>query len=172
MIRAPWGKSEFWKKWCDFDIRTISEIELQLKLPSANPSFRPQYVWHLVLDYARLMLRRYSSGCSNLEIIQHFAGLLDAWELSNKLAADLSFELKSGEGWDHNHLGTAPQKSGNAGTHADPRTWEFDLRSLNHYNLCFWLVGLALTLGVPDDQWHRLVALINAEGQDEFCLTV
>lgn len=46
------------------------------------------------------------------------------------------------------------------------RDWTFDLGDLNHYNWCFWLVGLALALEVPDDQWSRLVALIGGEGRD------
>lgn len=50
--------------------------------------------------------------------------------------------------------------------HPDPRAWVFELSSLNHYNFCFWLVGLALSLEIPDDQWQRLLALIGGEGED------
>lgn len=50
--------------------------------------------------------------------------------------------------------------------HNDPRSWVFDLHNLNHYNWCFWLVGLALSLNIPDAQWQRLLALVGGEGED------
>jgi hypothetical protein len=46
------------------------------------------------------------------------------------------------------------------------RDWDFSLSNLNHYNWCFWLVGLALTLEVPDEHWQRLLVLIGGEGED------
>src|SRR5262249_18301681 len=42
-------------------------------------------------------------------------------------------------------------------------TWAVNF---DHYVVCFWLVGLALTLSIPDDQWQRLLALIGNEGED------
>jgi hypothetical protein len=47
------------------------------------------------------------------------------------------------------------------------RDWNFSLSNLNHYNWCFWLVGLALALEIPEDQWQRLLALVGGEGEDE-----
>jgi len=38
---------------------------------------------------------------------------------------------------------------------------------MNHYNWCFCLVGLALALDIPEDQWLRLLTLIGGEGADE-----
>lgn len=38
--------------------------------------------------------------------------------------------------------------------------------NLDHYIVCFWLVGLALALDIPDEQWQRLLALIGNEGED------
>lgn len=38
--------------------------------------------------------------------------------------------------------------------------------NLDHYVDCFWLVGLALALDVPDEQWQRLLVLIGNEGED------
>ncbi|PHS30847.1 MAG: hypothetical protein COA95_08005, partial [Methylophaga sp.] len=42
----------------------------------------------------------------------------------------------------------------------------FSLPNLNHYIWCFWLVGLALLLDIPDTQWQRLLKLIGSEGED------
>ncbi len=70
--------------------------------------------------------------------------MLDAWELSNQLSAEVCRE---------HDLKTC-------------RDWDFSLTNLNHYNWCFWLVGLALVLGIPDDHWRRLLALIGGEGED------
>jgi hypothetical protein len=47
------------------------------------------------------------------------------------------------------------------------RDWDFNLSNLNHYNWCFWLVGLGLCLEIPKDQWQRLLALVGGEGEDE-----
>lgn len=41
------------------------------------------------------------------------------------------------------------------------------MSNLNHYNWCFWLVGLGLCLEIPEDQWQRLLALVGGEGEDE-----
>lgn len=116
-----------------------------LKAPSANPIYDPQFSFDLSKYWANLALRRYSRGDPIRELGQHFPGLLDAWELSNKLAEEICREHK---------LATC-------------RDWVFKLSNLNHYNWCFWLVGLALTLEIPDDQWQRLLALIGGEGEDE-----
>jgi hypothetical protein len=56
--------------------------------------------------------------------------------------------------------------SDDARAHTDPRAWVFALSNLNHYNWCFWLVGLALALELPEAQWQRLLALIGGEGED------
>jgi hypothetical protein len=96
-------------------------------------------------DIFRLIIRCYSRGDPIRDLAQHFSGLLDAWELSNKLAAEICAEHK---------LTTC-------------RDWTFELAHLNHYNWCFWLVGLALALEIPEEQWQRLLVLIGGEGEDE-----
>lgn len=168
MIRAPWGDQPYWDKWIAFDEETVRKNCEQIKLPSKNPIYRLQFVWDTVKsDIFRLIIRRYSRGDSTHELEQHFGGLLDAWKLSNKLAAELNTQLKPGEGWDHQHLLSRPLVSDDPRSHNDPRAWVFALSNLNHYNWCFWLVGLALSLKISDDQWQRLLALIGGEGEDE-----
>lgn len=166
MIRAPWGDQAYWDMRVGFDSEAVGNSWTLLGQPSKNPAFDPQYSFKLAERYLRLILRRYSRGDSIRDLGQHFTGLLDAWELSNKLADELNHQLKPGQGWDHRHLAMAPQVSDNARAHTDPRAWIFRLDNLNHYNWCFWLVGLALTLEIPDDQWQRLLALIGGEGED------
>jgi len=90
-------------------------------------------------------MRCYSFGEPICDLSQYFPGVLDAWELSNELASDICREHK---------LKTC-------------RDWTFELSNLNHYNWCFWLVGLALALEIPDEHWQRLLALIGGEGEDE-----
>lgn len=166
MIRAPMGDQAYWDKWTAFGETTIRRKLTNLSEPTKNPAYEAQFVWDLSREYGRLIITRYSRGDSIRELGQHFGGLLDAWELSNKLAAELNAQLKPGEGWDHRHLATAPQVSRDPRAHNDPRAWVFDLKNLNHYNWCFWLVGLALALEIPSEQWQRLLALLDAEGQD------
>ncbi len=145
MIRAPMGGVSFWNKWVEFDENTIKDNWSQLQKPSGNPTYRPQFVWDMAQsDIFRHIIRRYSRGDAISSLSEPFSGILDAWELSNKLAAEICAE--------HN-LKTC-------------RDWTFELSNLNHYNWCFWLVGLALSLEIPDDQWQRLLALIGGEGED------
>jgi len=167
MIRAPIGDREFWDKWTSFDKERAVKEWQRLSIPSANPTYRPQFAFDTALGHAKLVLRRYSQGYPIRELGQYLSSLLDAWELSNRLADELNAQLKPGKGWDHRHLLTAPLVSDDPRGHSDPRAWVFRLSNLNHYNWCFWLVGLALALEIPDEQWLRLLTLIGGEGEDE-----
>ncbi|MDQ5905142.1 MAG: hypothetical protein QG672_2736, partial [Pseudomonadota bacterium] len=144
MIRAPWGDQAYWKTRITKDIEWIQKAGRLLIEPSKNPTYDPQFTNDLSKDTLRLILRRYSCGDPIGDLARHFPGLLEAWELSNKLAEEICREHK---------LATC-------------RDWTFELSNLNHYNWCFWLVGLALALDIPDDQWQRLLALIGGEGED------
>ena len=144
MIRAPMGDEAYWDKRTEFLARAIREKLTLLTQPSVNPIYDPQYTLDLSRYNVNLALRRYSRGDPIRDLAGHFPGLLDAWELSNKLATEICREHK---------LATC-------------RDWTFELANLNHYNWCFWLVGLALALDIPDDQWQRLLALIGGEGED------
>jgi len=144
MIRALWGDQAYWDKRTTFLSNAIKQkIEL-LRTVSVNPVYDPQFSFDLSKYHLNLILRRYSRGDPIRDLGQHFPGLLDAWELSNKLSDEICHEHK---------LNTC-------------RDWTFDLSNFNHYNWCFWLVGLALALEIPNDQWQRLLALIGGEGDD------
>lgn len=144
MIRASLGDISYWQKWESFRIKTIHEEERIFQSPSSNPGYRPQYVLNNVQHRLRYMITLYSQGSAVHDLSQHFAGLLDAWELSNRLSSEFCRE---------NSLTTC-------------RDWDFSLQNLNHYNWCFWLIGLALALEIPDDQWQRLLILVGGEGED------
>jgi hypothetical protein len=134
----------YWRERVAKDFAWIEKAEKLLSEPSQNPVYDPQFSFDLSRDILRLILRRYSQGDSVSEIGQLFPQLLDTWELSNDLADGVCAE--------HN-LKTC-------------RDWVFDLSDLNHYIWCLWLVGLALVLHIPDDQWNRLLALVGGEGND------
>lgn len=144
MIRAPLGDSDYWNTFVDFDLQAIQKRVRALQGPSKNPVYRPQYAMNLATRARSLMLARYSRGDSIHELKQHFESLLDAWELSNAFSDEVCKK--------HNRTSC--------------RDWTFDLTDLNHYNWCFWLTGLALAFELPDDQWHRLLALMGGEGED------
>jgi len=143
MIRDSVG-ADFWDKWTKHSEKNITKNLELIRTPSGNPTYRPQFVWDTCREILRLMLRRYSQGDRISEIGPLFSQLLDTWELSNSLADGICAEqgLKS------------------------CRDWIFDLSDLNHYIWCFWLVGLALALQIPDGQWNRLLALMGDEGGD------
>lgn len=144
MIRAPIGDQAYWNKWKDYgDSRLKKEWET-IQGPSANPIYDPQYIFDTAKNSCRQILISYSRGDRVSELGQYLPGLLDAWELSNRLAEAVCRE---------HGLTTC-------------RDWVFDLTDLNHCNWCFWLVGLALSLKIPEDQWQRLLALIGGEGED------
>lgn len=166
MIRAPMGDKKYWDDRVNFAKKNIKQKVELLSLNSVNSGYDPQFSFNLTKFYLDSILRHYSRGDAISELNQQFADLLDAWELSNKLAGALNASLKSNESWDHRHLLTAPMITNDQRGHNDPRSWKFELSNLNHYNWCFWLVGLALSLEVPDDQWQRLLALIGGEGED------
>ena len=137
MIRTPMGDKKYWTESIESYQRIIKDKRENLKLISKNPVYEAEYVFSLSEKYARLLITNYSSGTLIPELSQHFPGLLDAWELSNRLSDEICAK---------ENLTTC-------------RDWDFSLSNLNHYNWCFWLVGLALTLEIPDSQWQRLLAL-------------
>jgi hypothetical protein len=139
------GNQTYWTKWIDYGEKRIEKEWALIRSPSQNPIYDPQYTFDTSLGTARLMLRLYSSGAPIRELAQHFPGLLDAWELSNRLSDEVCAEHQL----------------------QSCRDWDFSLDNLNHYNWCFWLIGLALVLEIPDDQWQRLLALVGGEGADE-----
>jgi hypothetical protein len=145
MIRAPMGNETYWKKWIAYSAGRIEKEWMLITAPSENPIYDPQYTFDTSLGTARLLLRLYSYGAPIQDLAKHFPGLLDAWELSNRLSDEVCKE---------HDLQTC-------------RDWNFSLSNLNHYNWCFWLVGLALALEIPEDQWQRLLALVGGEGEDE-----
>jgi hypothetical protein len=88
-----------------------------------------------------LIFVRYSRGDDIQELAQYFPPLLDAWEESERLGKDVF----------------TPQQQ------YTRHAWKVNL---DHYIDCFWLVGLALALELPDPQWQRLLVLIGNEGED------
>ncbi|MCK3861653.1 PoNe immunity protein domain-containing protein [Pseudomonas sp. B329] len=144
MIRAPLGDKQYWADREAKDLQWIERASKILAEPSANPIYRPQFAFDFAKDNLISGIRVYSQGGDILEISTHFPRLLDAWELSDLASTEVCAE---------NNLQIC-------------RDWTFELTDLNHYLWCFWLVGLALALEIPDDQWFRLVALIGEGGQD------
>lgn len=144
MIRAPWGNKQYWDDHEAKDLQWIERVSKILSEPSANPVYRAQFTFDFAKDNLRAAIRGYSSGGNITTIATFFPGVLDAWEISNRESDKICAE---------NDLKTC-------------RDWTFELTDLNHYIYCFWLVGLALTLEIPDEQWLRLVALIGDGGQD------
>jgi hypothetical protein len=144
MIRAPLGSKKYWDKWVIFFIEWIKSDLKNLNESSKNPIYDPQYSFDLSIEYIRLAIICYSRGDAVSSLSVHFEGLLNAWELSNRLSDEICKE---------HDLSTC-------------RDWDFSLSNLNHYNWCFWLVGLGLCLEIPDAQWARLLVLIGAEGED------
>lgn len=141
MIRDSLKEDSYFDQWITFYEGDIQhKLDFRLK-KFKNESYRPQYVYVIAQHYQSLMLQRYSRGDSIKNLTLIFPLLLDVWEESEHLGKDV---------WTDQQQYTR---------HA----WKVNL---DHYINCFWLVGLALALDTPDDQWQRLVALIGNEGED------
>jgi hypothetical protein len=141
MIRDSQGSISYWDNLVDFQITDISNMYQRIKEPSGDSSYWPQYLFELVKENWHLIFCRYSRGDAIVELAQYFPKIIDAWEESERLGKDV---------WTEQQQYTR---------HA----WKVNL---DHYIVCFWLVGLALALKVPDDQWQRLLVLIGNEGED------
>lgn len=141
MVRSPMGSASYWNEWCSYADEHIAHMTKQISEPAGDPSYRPQYVFNLVRKHYEQMLRRYSRGDAITELRSYFPPLLDAWEESERLGYPV---------W------TAKQQY-------TRHAWKVNL---DHYIVCFWLVGLALVLEIPDDQWQRLITLVGNEGED------
>lgn len=144
MIRATTGDRRYWSERVKNRSNSIMMAEAELRKPSGDPTYRAEYVWGLTKDHPRLTLTQYSRGDAIAGLYNPFPKVLDAWELSNREAEHIEREYKP------KHV----------------RAWEFRLDYLEHYNWCFWLLGLALIFDIPEDQWKRLLALIGGEGED------
>jgi len=144
MIRAPLGNKKYWDEWTAFRSERLDKEWAQIQRPSANPTYRAQYVWNSTLHHFRLAMTLYSKGGAVTELLPVFCRLLDAWELSDELSVAICSEF---------------------GLRAC-RDWVYDLQNLNHYNWCFSLLGLALSLDVSAQEWGRLCRLIGGGGED------
>lgn len=142
MIRDSLETREFFNKWIEFQVADIADRKKTIARPSGNPSYRPQYVFELAREHWHMLLLLYSRGDPIHDLAQYFPPILDAWEEAERLGKDV---------WTERQQYTR---------HA----WAVNL---DHYIICFWLLGLALALDIPDDQWQRLLALIGNEGEDE-----
>ncbi|VWB63684.1 PoNe immunity protein domain-containing protein [Burkholderia metallica] len=140
-MRDKIAPADYWIKRIEYSEKRIEAMLGRIKEPAGDPAYRPQYVFDLALKHLELILKRYSGGDPIHDLAQYFSGLLDAWEQSVRLGEDVF---------------TDEQK-------ALRRSWA---RNLDFYIISFWLVGLALMLEIPDDQWRRLIALIGNEGED------
>lgn len=171
MIRAPFGNKKYWDNWISFIEINIQKNLEQLKKPSGNPRYRPQFVFDSTFEYLDILLRFYSSGKPISELSQHFTGLLDSWELSNKLADELKATLQPNQGFDLRHIAIVGI-SDDSRAHNDPRSWTFCLLNFNHYHWCFQLISLALLLDIEESLWQRLLVLVGGEGEDKLLDTV
>jgi len=145
MIRAPLGDKAYWNERVANRWNSITMAEEQLKTPAVWKQYEAEYLWGYTQDHPRQTLTQYSRGDPIAQLYNPFPKVLDAWEQSNREAEHIEREYKP------EHV----------------RAWEFRLDYLEHYNWCFWLVGLALVFNIPNDQWDRLVALIGGEGEDQ-----
>jgi hypothetical protein len=141
MIRDNLPPPDYWDKWIDYYGKRIDERWARSKEPFENSSYRPQYLFDIAKLNWQLMFECYSRGDSVDSLSQYFPRLLDAWEES----------VSAGES-----VFTPEQK-------ISRRSW---IANLDFYIISFWLVGFALTLEIPDDQWQRLIKLIGNEGED------
>lgn len=141
MMRDSRGDLAYWNEQVQSTLSCVEGMWSRSARPAGDPSYAPQYLFVLAREYLQLMLCRYSRGDAVGDLCQDFSPLLRAWEDAERLGRDV---------W------TAEQQY-------TRHTWAVNF---DHYIVCFWLVGLALALNVPDEQWNRLLVLVDNEGED------
>ena len=144
MIRDALARIDYWNDRIVKDYLRLERRSAMLLAESKNPEYDPQFTFDVSKDILRLIFRIYSRGDQVSKLKDLYPMLLDMWELSERLSAEICAK---------HDLDVC-------------RSWIFSLSVLNHYNWCFWLVGLALALDIADDQWQRLLILIGGEGED------
>lgn len=135
------GNSEYWSEWVDYGDEYIGKAITTAANGEGDENYAPQYLYTIAQKHLHQIMRRYSAGSPVAELSRYFPGLLDSWEESERLGAAV---------WTEDQQLTR---------HA----WRVNF---DHYIVCFWLVGLALVLEIPDEQWQRLLVLIGNEGED------
>ncbi|HEX7634690.1 MAG TPA: PoNe immunity protein domain-containing protein [Noviherbaspirillum sp.] len=140
MRRDVRGSEAYWNKWVDYSVGRIKTMREKSDEPG-DDDYLPQYLFELAIRHLVLMLERYSRGDDVRDLSRHFDGLLEAWENAERLGRHV---------W-------------NSETQFTRHSWAVNL---DHYIDCFWLIGLALTLKIPDAEWQRLLILVGNEGED------
>lgn len=141
MMRDTLMDQAWFDHWIAYDEEQIFRFEGVAAGPSANPIYRPQFRFDLAKDHLHLLLRRYGRGDPVNDLARHIPAILEHWDAAETLGQAV---------W-------TPEQQHRR--HA----WS---TNLDQYIFCFWLIGLALLLEVPDDQWQRLLALVGNEGED------
>ena len=142
MIRDTLKDWAYFEKVANFKLYAIANCKERIDKPSGDPSYRPQYVYEIRNDYLNLMLACYSRGDPIDALEQYFSPLMDAWEEAERLGKKV---------WSKEIQFTR-------------HSWAVNL---DLYIDNFWLIGLALALAIPENQWQRLLALIGNESEDE-----
>lgn len=142
MIRDSKGTENYWAKWIEFENNAMARKLKQIEQPSGNPRYRPQFVYEMSDSCYEQILRKYSHGDSVASLSENFELLISLWEKAEELGRDV---------W-------TPEAQ------IMRHSWE---KNLDHYICCFWLVGLAYALEIPDPLLGRLLTLIGNEGKDE-----
>ena len=145
--RDPKGSFFYWNAWTEFSQLTISSMWCQVRDGIENEGYKPQFLFDIARRCADLMLYQYSRGDAVDSIPGGFERLLEAWEESDRLGAEV---------WDEETLTLR-------------RSWK---KNIDFYNLSFRLIGLAILLDIPDSQWRRLLILVANEGEDVVLDTV
>lgn len=141
MVRDSLKTSDYFDKWIEFYEDDIQHKVEFSKMEFDNCNYKPQYLYEIFNHWVSVLLQNYSRGCDICKLILLFPTLIASWEEAERLGKDV---------WTEKQQYTR---------HA----WKVNL---DHYIVCFWLVGLALALNISDDLWQRLLALIGNEGED------
>ncbi|APQ10297.1 hypothetical protein BJP27_01800 [Pseudomonas oryzihabitans] len=144
MIRDVRADEKYWEDRISKDLEWLKECNRLVLLQDLNRDYFPQFFWDASKDILQLILRKYSAGKTIFGLKEDFSILIERWLVSDASAEEICQKLSL----------------------SSCRDWVFDLKNLNHYNWSLWLVGLALALEIPNDQWQKLLELIGGEGED------
>lgn len=131
--------ADYWMHSSSQKEKLILMSEETLQKQGLTNKYDASISFNLSLHHLRLMLSRYSGGDSIISLGNYFSGMIDAWEEAYRLSLEINHE---------------------------DAEYPWRTKEVGCYQTSFCVIGLALALNIPDEQWQRLLLLIGNQGKD------
>ena len=97
MIRDALAGIDYWDDRIKKDCLRLEKRSAMLFAESKNPEYDPQFTFDISKDILRLIFRNYSRGNHVSKLKDLYPMLLDMWELSDRLSAEVCAKSNRGQ---------------------------------------------------------------------------